>query len=487
MGKFYCALDGMSHHTLKPRHQCTECARFYCDSALDEARKVGVTICVFCGGRLIPIKLKTDSLSLPTTTGLGTTPEESIEHFKYNDLIESESDQGEILEKKYTYTIEINHHDLQIIMLIKETIALDIPPLESESINATDFGFTVHDQRIVGLSLYNQNITKLPTVIGGLSELEKLYLQYNTLTTIPEEIGLLTHLQELDLSYNQLVRLPATIGEIPHLHTLLINDNQLDKLPLSLNNLTELIKLDLQDNPCWNQPRSRKLQRWIDHLRQRGCEVAEAPTTINYYGLELSSNEVEFLEDLERILGIRIPQITLSSDVTKYEVLLGIPFGFATFQNHIIALGLENQRLSEFPRSIKHLDNLTILNMSYNSFSKVPSVIWTLQQLQILNLECNNLKKLEDNLEQLKELKVLNLKKNQFKRLPKSLGKLKNLEVLLLNYNSLISLPSSLKNLKKLKTIDLRANPIWEEREKRRELQKWFRSLRNRQCQIIGL
>jgi len=492
MGKFYCALDGTSHHALKPRHQCTVCARFYCDPALDEARRAGVSTCVFCGGKLIPVKLNTDSSSLsavqmekgPITTELVTTPKIS-EYSEYSNL--TESDQEETLEKEYIYVIEIIHHDLQILRLTKETIAQDIPLLESESINSTDFGFIVRNQRVVGLSLYNQNIGKLPTAIGGLSELEKLYLRYNELITVPKEIGLLTHLQELDLSYNQLVRLPDTIGEIPHIRTLLLNDNQLDKVPVSFKNLTELMKLDLQDNPCWNQPRSRKLQRWINNLRRIGCDVAEAPATINYHGLELSFYEVEFLEDLERFLGNRIPQITFSSDMTNYEVLLTIPFGFTTFQNHVIALGLGTQRLSELPRSIKHLKHLKFLNLSRNRFSNLPSAIWTLPQLQILNLENNNLKKLEDCLDKLKELKVLNLKKNQFKRLPKSLGKLRNLEVLLAKDNHLISLPSSLKDLKKLKIVDLRANPIWEEREKRRELQKWFRSLRNRQCQIIGL
>ncbi|MFX0182008.1 MAG: hypothetical protein ACFE95_02905 [Candidatus Hodarchaeota archaeon] len=495
MGKFYCALDGTSHHALKPRHQCTDCARFYCDSALDEARRAGLSTCVFCDGKLIPVKLKTDSLPISKvqmeespspliTTELVTTPIIS-EESEYGNL--TESDQEKTLEKENTYVVEIIHHDLQIIRLTKEVIAQDIPLLESESINATDFGFIVRNQRVVGLSLYDCNIGKLPTVIGGLSELEKLYLRYNALTTIPEEIGLLAHLQELDLSHNRLVRLPATIGEIPHLHALFLNDNQLEKLPVSFTNLTELMKLDLQDNPCWIHPRSRKLQRWINNLRQIGCDVAEAPATSNYHGLELSFDEVEFLDDLERFVGVRIPEIALNSDMTNYEILLVIPFGFTTFQNHVIALGLGNQRLSKLPQSIKHLKHLKFLNLSHNRFSTLPSAIWTLPQLLILNLEYNNLKKLEDTFDQLKELKVLNLKQNQLKRLPKSLGKLKNLEVLLAKYNQLISLPSSLRDLQKLKIVDFRANPIWEERENRRELQKWFRSLQNRQCQIIGL
>jgi Leucine-rich repeat (LRR) protein len=485
MGKFYCALDGTSHHALKPRHQCTDCARFYCDSALDEARRAGLSNCVFCDGKLIPVKLKTDSLSISDVQREESPSPLITTELEPDNL--TESGQEETLEKENTYVIEIIHHDLQIIRLTKEVIGQDIPFLEGESINPTDFGFLVRNKRVVGLSLYNHNIGKLPTVIGGLSELEKLYLRYNALTTIPEEIGLLTHLQELDLSYNQLVRLPAVIGEIPHLHTLLLNDNHLEKVPVSLTNLTELMKLDLQNNPCWNQPRSRKLQRWINNLRQTGCDVAEAPATINYHSLELSFNEVELLEDLERFLGIKIPLIELSSDVTNYDVLLTIPFGFITFQNHVIALGLGNQRLAELPRSIKHLKHLKFLNLSYNRFSNLPSAIWTLPQLQILNLENNNLKKLEDSFDQLKELKVLNLKQNQFKRLPKSLGKLKNLEVLLAKHNQLISLPSSLRDLQKLKLVDFRANPIWEERENRRELQKWFKSLKNRQCQILGL
>ena len=101
----------------------------YCDHALDEARRAGVSTCVFCDGNLIPVKLHTDSSSLkpvhieksplsPITTEFVTTQEISVEDPEYNDLIESEKE--ETLEEEQSSMIEIVQHDYQIIRLIKD-------------------------------------------------------------------------------------------------------------------------------------------------------------------------------------------------------------------------------------------------------------------------------------------------------------------------------------------------------------------------------
>jgi Leucine-rich repeat (LRR) protein len=266
-----------------------------------------------------------------------------------------------------------------------------------------------------------------------------------------------------------------------------LNNNKLKKIPISLTNL-QLKKLKIQNNPCWTQqPRSRKLERWIDNLRMNGCEVVEESKESQYLGITLSPSEVEFLEDLERLIDRQIPHSEAAENMINLEQLRNFSFGFSSSIERIKALGLVNLRLSNLPSCIQDLKAIKMINLSHNHFKQLPQEIFTLTSLQGLNLENTMLDTLDSRIRNLTELIILDLQTNNLKRVPKSLGDLRKLEILILKQNDLISLPSSLKELENLKVIDLRGNPIWNEREDRRELQKWFRQLKKQQCKIEGL
>jgi Leucine-rich repeat (LRR) protein len=384
------------------------------------------------------------------------------------------------------YNIEIDQSDLENIRQLREKIGKKIPLLENEDNLQTNFGFIIRNQRIVGLNLLKQEIWGVPVEIGKLVELEKLYLRENRLEKLPD-LSSLKLLQELDLGYNQLKELSATLGNIPTLTTLILNDNRLKKIPISLTSL-QLKKLNLLNNPCWSQePRSRKLQRWIDSLKINGCEVFEDPKESEYKNIALSPSEVKFLEELERLIDKEIPHSETAVNISNLEQLRNLSFGYCSSFEKIKALGLVNLRLSVLPHSIQGLNAVEVINLSRNLFNQLPQELLTLVSLQGLTLSNNRLDTLGDGIRSLKELKVLDLETNYLKRVPKSLGNLRKLEILILKDNDLISLPSSLKDLQNLKMIDLRGNPIWNERKDRRELQKWFRGLKKQQCEIIGL
>jgi Leucine-rich repeat (LRR) protein len=486
--KYYCGLCETSHNALKSRHQCNVCARFYCDSALEDARTVGVTTCVFCDGELSPFFLTTDVKYLTENEIVVGSDGNSDDTAIYSDfsLIQENLEIPSELVVPPSYNIEIDQHDLKKIRLIQEIIGEEIPLLENEEKFQINFGFIVRNQRIVGLSLFKQNLSRVPVEIRELVELEKLHLRENRLEKLPD-LSNLKLLQELDLSYNQLKELPTTLGDIPHLTTLILNNNRLKKVPISLTGL-QLTKLNLQNNPCWNQrPRSRKLQRWIDSLKINGCEVFEDPKESKYQSIALSPREVEFLEELERLIDKQIPYSETAGDISNLEQLRNFSFGFSSSFERIKVLGLVNLQLSTLPLSIQGLNAVKMINLSHNRFRQLPQEIFTLMSLQGLNLENNILDTLDNGIRSLTELKILNLQTNNLKRVPKSLGDLRKLEILILKDNNLISLPSSLKDLENLKMIDLRGNPIWNERENRRELQKWFRFLKKQQCEIVGL
>jgi Leucine-rich repeat (LRR) protein len=486
--KYYCGLCETSHNALKPRYQCNLCARFYCHSALEDARTVGVTTCVYCDGELSPFILTTDIKNFAgdkiRARSNGNSDDTAIQSDPR--LIQENLEISSELGVLPSYNIEIDTNDLDKIRLIREKIGKEIPLLENEENFRKNFGFIVRNRRVIALSLFNQKIRQVPLEIGELVELVKLSLRGNRLEKLPD-LSSLKLLQELDISYNLLKELPATLGDIPPLTTLFMNNNRLKKIPISLTNL-QLKKLKIENNPCWTQrPRSRKLERWIDNLRMNGCEVFEEPKESQYLNITLSPSEVGFLEELERLIDRQILHSEASENLLNLEQLRNFSFGFSSSFERIKALGLVNLRLSTLPSCIQDLKAVKLINLSHNHFKQLPQEIFTLVSLQGLNLENIKLDTLDTRIRNLTELIILDLQTNNLKRVPKSLGDLKKLEILILKQNNLISLPSSLKELENLKVIDLRGNPIWKEREDRRELQKWFRQLKKQQCKIVGL
>jgi len=79
---------------------------------------------------------------------------------------------------------------------------------------------------------------------------------------------------------------------------------------------------------------------------------------------------------------------------------------------------------------------------------------------QILNLARTGLFRLPDAVSELNELKVLDLSFNKLRELSESIGDLVNLSQLFLNGNRLSSLPASIKRLKKLQELDLSNNKL---------------------------
>jgi Leucine-rich repeat (LRR) protein len=486
--KYYCGLCETSHNALKPRHQCNLCARFYCHSALEDARTVGVTTCVFCDGELSPFSLKIDIKNTTNDEIKARSNENSDDTAIHSDpsLIQENLEISSDLDVLPSYNIEIDNGDLEIIKLIREEFGQEIPLLENEDNFPKNFGFIVKNQRVIGLSLFNQKIRQVPAEIGELVELVKLCLRGNRLEKLPD-LSSLKLLQELDISYNQLKELPATLGDIPPLTTLILNNNNLKKIPISLTSL-QLKKLKMQNNPCWTQqPRSRELERWIDNLKMNGCEIFDESKESQYLNITLSPSEVEFLQEIERLIDRQIPHSDAAENMLNLEKLRNLSFGFSSSFERIKALGLVNLRLSTLPMCIQDLKAVKMINLSHNHFRQLPQEIFTLISLQGLNLENIMLDTLDTRIRNLTELIILDLQTNNLKRVPKSLGDLKKLEILILKQNDLISLPSSLKDLENLKMIDLRGNPVWNEREDRRELQKWFRQLKKQQCKIVGL
>ena len=125
-------------------------------------------------------------------------------------------------------------------------------------------------------------------------------------------------------------------------------------------------------------------------------------------------------------------------------------------------LNLSRKGLTELPKEIYKLTNLTELNLNANQISKIPEEINELKNLTELNLNANQISKVSSAITKLKNLKWLDLSDNQINEIPKAITGLENLIGLGLSSNKISEIPEEIKELKNLKWLFLSGNKISE-------------------------
>lgn len=115
------------------------------------------------------------------------------------------------------------------------------------------------------------------------------------------------------------------------------------------------------------------------------------------------------------------------------------------------------------PRTLGHLKNLIVLDVSQNNLRVVPDTISYLSKLIELNLSNNKLTKLPYTVGGLKKLQTFLLNDNQVAELPTEIGLMKSLTILDLSNNPLKVLPAELSRLQFLRRMRLDGCPFVEE------------------------
>ena len=107
------------------------------------------------------------------------------------------------------------------------------------------------------LEIVDMELSRLPDIIGNLTNIKTLDLSDNPFTTLPESFGNLTHLTYLMLDSNQFTTLPESFENLPNLNELSLYDNQFTTLPDWIGNLTNLTYLYLLSNRISESERAR--------------------------------------------------------------------------------------------------------------------------------------------------------------------------------------------------------------------------------------
>ncbi|CAK1556422.1 unnamed protein product [Leptosia nina] len=98
---------------------------------------------------------------------------------------------------------------------------------------------------VVDIYLKENLISRIPSDICKLSNLESLYLSGNDITELPREISKLRCLKCLDISGNRLRFIPEEIAGARNLKFLILDENELKQLPLRLAEIRTLRYLSI--------------------------------------------------------------------------------------------------------------------------------------------------------------------------------------------------------------------------------------------------
>ncbi len=130
------------------------------------------------------------------------------------------------------------------------------------------------------LYLRDNQLSLFPSEICNLTNLVSLNLMGNTLTTIPQEIGQLSNLTELFLGDNKIRAIPPEVAQLSSLRLLSLSDNKVEIIPPEIAHLSSLSLLNLNDNQLTSiSPEIAQMDSLVD-LRLRSNPMQTPPPEI---------------------------------------------------------------------------------------------------------------------------------------------------------------------------------------------------------------
>ncbi len=244
--------------------------------------------------------------------------------------------------------------------------------------------------------------------------LTQLNLSHGKISTLADEaFSGLINLTSLNLNFNQLSRLPSTIDRLTNLETFSCTDNMLANLIVGFGKMQRLRTINLHNNNLKEIP----VDLWA-------CSSLESFNLSSNLldGLEDPPSDPAQMQELMGLDPNRKMSVTsMSGDRAMYP-----PMGLSL---HRLFLA-DNRFADDVFHSIALMPNLRVLNLSFNEIYEVPpDTLSKIDQLEALYLSGNKLTSLpSEDLEKLEKLRVLHLNGNKLQTLPSELGALTALQ-----------------------------------------------------------
>ncbi|MCH9609519.1 MAG: hypothetical protein SP1CHLAM14_11070 [Chlamydiales bacterium] len=204
-----------------------------------------------------------------------------------------------------------------------------------------------------------------------------------------------------------------------------------------------------------------EFQELVGFLQRRSSEMREAieqGSLLEQTRLDLASVGFSPIKLTELPTSLRHLTNLTKLEVSGNELTI-LPDTIGQLTS-LTELDVSSNQLAALPDAIGQLTNLTKLHLDCNQLAPLPNVIGRLTNLTELHLVCNQLAALPDAIGQLTNLTKLHLGCNQLAPLPNVIGRLTNLTELEVVYNHLITLPDAIGRLTNLTELHLGCNQL---------------------------
>lgn len=300
-------------------------------------------------------------------------------------------------------TLRADHNAFLVLDL---AIGRTLNTLEASYNSITRFTLGVPGQELKSYTLTQLDLShgKLSSldeaVLGQLTQLTLLRLDYNKFKSLPASLGTLTNLATLSCTNNDLAGLPDSIGALQKLRRLNVRNNNVREVPVGIWYCEALQEINCSSN---------LLQVWPEPPVPNGDRKGSGAGLPEPNGVALTG-------------GVAAAARVLPLALSLQRLLLA-----------------DNQLVDDIFHPLAGLRDLRVLNLSFNQISEMPSFrLQTFAQLEELYLSGNRLTSFPaDDLERLQKLNVL-----------------------FLNANKLQTLPAELRRVKKLTSLDVGSNVL---------------------------
>jgi Leucine-rich repeat (LRR) protein len=364
-----------------------------------------------------------------------------------------------------SYVCEITHPDLPQLIL-KSTpviVHVELTPGQSDSLalvalyDATDgdnwlnndgwksatpysdwYGIDEVDAqgRVKKISLGGNNISgNLPSAIANLELLESIYLSYNEITGLPSELGGLSNLKSLYIGGNPFNQFPIEVITLENLRDLDLSFLDLSNLPATISQLDQLEYIGLRYNSMEQFPEVLLDMYSLHSIDLAGNQLSTLPASIQQ------------LSQLERL--------TLSNN--RFSTF---PENILLLANSLKGLDIGFNNIGSLTANIGQLQSLEILNAWNCGLNNVPASLSNLTDLKTLRLSFNNLRSVPTAITTMTGIRFLYLDHNQIRTVPRSIASITGLRELDLSYNEISNFDVDIRLLTDLSSLYLHGNTL---------------------------
>jgi internalin A len=269
------------------------------------------------------------------------------------------------------------------------------------------------------------------------------------LQDLPQEVRKLTALRSLDLYNAGISRLPSWLGELPNLEKISIDEAPIAEFPSFL------------PNAHWNLNAQQILSfgDGLDPSKIFGITInRETPLAAIKHALKLCQSGSlaisKFGVSLEGIAPNGRPE-AWEEEWLLFDSIDSLLDEFLEAQQAIRQLILFGLPICRIPEPIRELQSLIDLRLIGVWPASIPDWLFKIPELTSLALWSNNLSDLPDSIGAARHLKSLDLMHNKFKRIPAGVWELANLESLDLMECPIEEIPADILRLERLTSLTL--------------------------------